>query len=144
MAIKNIGRSSLCSTQTDLLQRSHVRERCPLLPVRAWFSLSLISFATTPNWPSFSCFRQINPKMLLIFLILSLISLTSAGVPKELCTPDQVQSMKEKQSSCTSKILDKLMSIDSLQPSEVCKIINQTALGCTQSFGQCQVHEEVK
>ena len=93
-----------------------------------------------------SCFRKIkghSRKMLPMFLILSLITLTSARVT-ELCTKDQVQYMKEKQSSCISKVRDNLMSTNSLKPSEVCKIINETAFGCTKSFGQCQMHEEVK
>ena len=82
--------------------------------------------------------------MLPLFLVLSLSTLTSARVT-ELCTKDQVQSMKEKQSSCISKVRDNLMSTNSLKPSEVCKIINETAFGCTtQLFGQCQMHEETK
>ena len=83
-------------------------------------------------------------RMVFLYLILALTSLSNAATIRDLCAKAKVQSMKRQQSACISKILDNLMSQDNQNPSEVCKIINEATFECIQVFAQCQMHDEVK
>ena len=94
-----------------------------------------------------SCFLKTNDhshRMVFLFLILTLTSLSNAATMRDLCAKAKVQSMKRQQSACISKILDNLMSQDNQNQSEVCKIIYEATFECTQVFAQCQMHDEVK
>ena len=76
--------------------------------------------------------------MLFLCLILTLTSLTSA-VPRPICP----ESMDQEKQICTFQILDKITG-DDFKVTEVCDVIDETVLECTEGFAQCQMDDEIQ
>ena len=72
-------------------------------------------------------------KMLSSLVFLAYITLTNAA-SIQVCPGLTIQD----QQACSSKILDKITQTD-LKLNEVCQVIDETILECTEGFAQCQM-----